>query len=127
MKPVLVLIILADGAAAFCGGVLASRLRTRDERRPAIAKLLMIILLGYAGARFWQAWNTAQHAREVIECFAAQSPDYLWHSYGALTLQALMFWTATIYLVFLVMNGRSGRLTTTLKRWIAARKKPDSW
>lgn len=116
MKPFLALIIFADGAAAFIGAVLASRMRTEDDRRPGIAKLLMLGLLGYAAARFWQGWNTAAHGREVIECVAVQSPAYLWHSYAALTLQASTAWGATIYLVGLLLNGHAEQFKNRISR-----------
>ena len=110
MRPILALIIFADGAAAFIGAVVASRIRTNDDRRPELVKVLIVGLLGYSMARLWNGWNAAAHGQEVVECVASQSPDYLRHQYGALTLQAAMAWAATLYLISKVMNGRADHL-----------------
>lgn len=124
MKPILALIIFADGAAAFIGAVVASRVRTHDDKRPELIKVLMVGLLGYALARFWNGWNAAAHGQEVVQCVAVQSPDYLWHSYVALSLQAATAWAATIYLISKVMNGHTERVKQRLygmARWIRNR------
>ena len=104
MKSILALIIFSDGAAAFIGALAASRIGA-STKRPALAKILMVGLLGYAVARFWQAWNIAEHGQELVECVAKQSPAYLRHYYGSVSLQALTAWSATIYLILTLLNG----------------------
>lgn len=122
MKPFLALIIFADGAAALIGAILASRIRPAGGHRPALAILLMIGLFGYATARFWNGWNLAAHGQEVIECVAKQSSDYLWHSYGSLTLQASTAWGATIYLITILMNGHAEKLKGRILAIVFRRK-----
>lgn len=116
MKPILALIIFADGAAAFIGFVLASRIRTHDDRRPGHAKFLMIWLLGYALGRFWNAWNLAAHGQEIVQCVTIQSPNYLWHAYGSQTLLAFTAWGATFYLISLLLNGHAEKFKNQLTR-----------
>lgn len=116
MRSFLALIIFADGAAAFIGAILASRMRTSQDKRPEIARILMVGLFGYAAARFWNGWNLATHGQEVAECVRLQSPDYLWHSFAALTLQASTAWGASLYLVVALMNGHADRFRNRLGR-----------
>lgn len=110
MKSLLALIIFADGAAAFIGAILASRMRTAGDKRPAIAKILMVGLFGYSVARFWNAWNNVANGQEVFECVRLLSPGFLWNQYGALSLQAATAWGATIYLILMMLNGHAETL-----------------
>lgn len=126
MKSILALIIFSDGAAAFIGAVVASRIGA-GTKRPVLAKILTVGLFGYATARFWQAWNIAEHGQELVECVAIQSPAYLWHYYGSVSLQAVTAWSATVYLILAMLNGNVNATLSRIGTWIKKRfwKKTD--
>lgn len=127
MKAILSLIIFADGAGALIGALVTARLRS-GNRWPALARIITLLLGGYAIARFGIAWNTATHGAEIINCVSVQSPAYIRNYTAFASLQAVGVWAAVLMLIASVMNGSLKNSLAAVRRCLGGlwkRKKAD--